>query len=591
MPRSIEAAIDAGIKWLVSKQNLSANGSWGTDPYGDKTFNVSTTGLVLLKLEDRALDLGYNSALDTDYEYHYNVEKGLEYLFSQVQLDIPGQIYFYDLEGGWRKDMTYATSIAMCAICASARPSEIVKNGPLIGMTYKAVVEKLIQFLKATQRSNGGWNYYYTDGTPPDNSNTGYASLALAFAMNYNKYKFNCTIDPAIINGLNNWVNVIQFLNPSYPQYTGGSAYRSTITEPLPPPSTKSEFVNCLRTGNLLQQMNFCQRDENTSNVQAALKFMANNWYNTSGSGDDKCPFNCWINTGWRIRPQADQCLAKGADYQATFATAKGLHAYNVKYIKGSSLTEIDWFEDMSKAILNEQNADGSWPKCQWDANLHGSGLPLMSTAWALLSLEPFVNNNAVINYENSVTYDKTPNNCISDLIKKLEIENEVKVFSYKFMNTEGSCSNPPRKATHGDSVVFTLVFGNYGEADYIPNNNTPTVEDILFIESPIVLTLKSICVGNGIGGFGELPSTYRLYNLTDNKVVTQCDKFYGNKTYNLQVQRLSTYAIPPNPPGWYNNFALRCHSINCITMLFEIQYTGCVRCMEFTTIPGQIIS
>ena len=71
----IETAIELGIDWLANQQNTG--GSWGSG-----SEMIGTTGLALIKLQDRAYELNYTSPFDPEYPYSNNVIYGWEYLFS-----------------------------------------------------------------------------------------------------------------------------------------------------------------------------------------------------------------------------------------------------------------------------------------------------------------------------------------------------------------------------------------------------------------------------------------------------------------------------------------------------------------------------
>ena len=70
----IQTAISNGVAYLAANQN--PDGSWGSyDP-------MAHTGLVLIKLQDRAYELGYDSPFDPTYPYKNNVVNGLVYLIN-----------------------------------------------------------------------------------------------------------------------------------------------------------------------------------------------------------------------------------------------------------------------------------------------------------------------------------------------------------------------------------------------------------------------------------------------------------------------------------------------------------------------------
>ena len=53
------------------------------------------------------------------------------------------------------------------------------------------------------------------------------------------------------------------------------------------------------------------------------------------------------------------------ASYQATYTAAKGLLAFGDD-LKLICDPEKDWCADFDDEIVSEQNADGSWPFCNW---------------------------------------------------------------------------------------------------------------------------------------------------------------------------------------------------------------------------------
>jgi len=122
------------------------------------------------------------------------------------------------------------------------------------------------------------------------------------------------------------------------------------------PGDAEGESVNILRTGNLLQQMALVG-DTNTANrTQDAINYMVRHWYDSGGSGWEGCP----------------------SYYQSAYTTMKGLEALKVDYIDS-----IDWFGELTAALLSEQTSDGWWPVSRRD-----DGEMILSTDWALLTLQ-----------------------------------------------------------------------------------------------------------------------------------------------------------------------------------------------------------
>lgn len=516
--QEIKASIDTGLAWLVTQQ--SGNGSWAPNEYP-----VSNTGLALLKLETYALENGFETPFDARYIYKNNVVAGLNYIFSQAILDINGNgIYFKD--GG--SYVNYATGIVLAAICASSDPAHIVTGGAANGNTYKQVADLIVQYLAYSQENSGGWAYAKGVGTP-DNSNSGYPVLGLEFAKSP-AYKFECVIPQTLKNKLSLWIDYIQN------DISGGSGYQIS-----------TQYVNILKTGSLIQQMHLVGDGGNSTRLQNAITYIANHWTDTikwlQNSGDGG-----WINKNGQTPTKVD--------YQATFTTMKGLEGYGIDIIG----TNIDWFAEMADAIVFLQNpADGYWP-----SNPDLEETVLLCTEWALLTLEKAAPSPAQIPYKNNIVVDPYTAKCPWDLEQTIDIQGEIKIFAKKYKHSEAECSSNP-KASKGDDIGFTFVFGNYGEFDYTAQKNQPTIEDELSIQKPVNLKLMSLCLGDGYKVF---------YGNTDTEVKV-CDKFYGQiGTYNLQVRKLVN--------GEYiADFDLPCHYICSISILFQIEFPSCPHCPD----------
>ena len=342
----IEDSIIAGLAWLVSEQNPT-DGSWGTS---DK---VARTGFAVLKLEDRAYDLGYDSPFDPEYEYSGNVTAGLEYIFSQAQSYTPGIC--------WEKCQyheTYNTALAVMAIAASRSPDEVVSVGNAVvdGKTYKQVLDLVMDYFEATQNINGGWGYTQCGGElykRSDNSITGWAVLALRYAE-ASLYGFECTIPETMKDNVDNWIDTIQCQTPG--ANFGGSGYESACN-----------WVNLLKTGNLLFEMAFVGNNTSTDRVIDAIGYIQNHW-------DDANWDPGWKGPAWTGGPD-------NPHYQAMYCMMKGFQSLDIDTITVGG-SPIDWFDEFATAILDTQILpDGYWPWDDW-------GDEMLTTAWALLTLE-----------------------------------------------------------------------------------------------------------------------------------------------------------------------------------------------------------
>jgi len=369
-PAEIEAAITAGINWLAAQQDV--NGYWEDDSSGNKG---GTTGLAVLKLEDRAYELGYSSPFDPVYPYSQNVEDGLAYLFSEANsISISNQpagdpdtdgdgIGVYVDSGDWAR--TYETGIAMMAIAASRTPNRIVNSpgSPVNGWTYKQVLQDMVDYLAFGQVDNdpndpngrGGWDYTDDDPNGPamwsDNSNSGYAVLGLAYAEAA-LYGFNCVIPAFVKSELNIWIDYIQNDVDGDP-CDGGSGY-----------NTPNDWVNVLKTGNLIFEMTFFGDSPAVQRVQDALDYLGRTWNDPTR------------DPGWK----GDPCEPNRPHYQAMYCIMKGLEYAGIDTIDVNG-SPTDWYAEFADAIVSNQDVNGSWPQDEW-------GGKELATDWALLTLE-----------------------------------------------------------------------------------------------------------------------------------------------------------------------------------------------------------
>jgi len=346
----IAASIDAGIAWLIGQQQTDGSWlDWGCNPGG-------TTGFAIVKLSERAFELGYDSPFDEAYPYRENVENGLNYLFTLASIieispqpagDPDGDadgigVYFTDDD--WHR--TYGTGIALMAIASTMAPDRVVNaaGSPVNGWTYKQVMDDAVDYMAFGQNDEGcegrgGWGYS-DNACWGDNSNGGYAVLGLAYAES-DAYGFNCTIPQFVRDELDFWIDYIQGDD-------GGSGY-----------SWPNDWTNVLKTGNLIFQMAFYGDGPEVPRVQDALEYLGNMWNDPSR------------DPGWQGPPphyQAMYCIMKGLEY-------RGVDTIMVEGV------ERDWYDDFAAAIVANQQEDGSWPGDYW-------GGQSLATLWALLTLE-----------------------------------------------------------------------------------------------------------------------------------------------------------------------------------------------------------
>jgi hypothetical protein len=365
----IMEAIADGIAWLASKQNT--DGSWGSG--GDRP---AYTAFVLIKLQDFAYEMGYESPFDSEYPYSAEVIAGWQYMFTpavtrarSIGLQKAGAndpdtngngygIYF----GFVSSHVTYTTGITLMALESSNTPNRpndgvIDYNGDGSLDTYQEIAQDAADWLAWAQGDDsvneGGWNYYELDnsGGRSDNSISGYAVLGLAAAEG-----FGCIVPNWVKVALDGWIDRIQY-SSSGSYWDGASRYVTYSTS----------MMNQLKTGNLIFEMTFVGDDPSVQRFQDALGFIARAWQNMGS------------NVGWGYNRNP-------AEYQAMFCLMKGFEYSEIELIDldGDGTAEHDWFAEFAEVLVNQQLGDGSWPRSIWDY----SSPPILSTVWALLTLE-----------------------------------------------------------------------------------------------------------------------------------------------------------------------------------------------------------
>lgn len=369
-PEEIQEAIDDGIAWLVAQQN--DDGSWGTSNM------VGETGLAVKKLEHHAVDPKYGyglpSPFDPAYTYADNVSRGLDYLFNHSHTiaiglqtygnpDTDGDgigVYF----GENQHHRNYETGIALMAIAESVEQDRIVNvpGSEVNGWSYHDVAVDTMNYLawaQAETNGRGGWGYAqcdngtWTDTPRSDNSNAGWVVLGLQYTELPKNPEhpelagFGIPIPQFVKDELEIWIDYIQ--NDPGPaddgvevDPDGGSGY-----------TIPSDWVNILKTGNLLKEMAFVGDTKNTQRVQNANDYICRHWNDPNA------------DPGWRPN-----------NYHAMYTTMKGFVSLDIHTTCGH-----DWQADFEDAIVAQQNPNGSWSGCEW-------GDPVLCTAWALLTLQ-----------------------------------------------------------------------------------------------------------------------------------------------------------------------------------------------------------
>ncbi len=430
----IPMAITDGITWLVAQQ--LGNGSWGNQP--------AYTALVLIKLQDYAYDLGYDSPFNGNYIYSSNIIAGWEYLFTPLSghLDIgtyvrkqPIGLQFHavvnppnvfgenpDTNGNGYgiclgkaddpyKGGVYGTGIFLTALAASGKPNHENEGGINFDNTggadtFGEIAQEVVDWLAFAQADKGagegGWAYREIDNgakdptpKPPDNSVSGYATLGLAAAeaitARPSATAFACTVPYWVKRELDYWIDYIQYDDTGSP-LDGGSLY-SRSGDGYPP--------NELRTGNLIFEMRFYGDNRDTSTrFKRALDFIERHWHATDLND----------NPGWGYTsdPNGNHgSTTYPGNYQTMFCLMKGLQYYGIDLIdtdNSGGTPDVSWFnqhypvwpyDDFASVIVDQQyighndiTGDGKDDFGCWRKDHYGDSTCILSTTWALLTLE-----------------------------------------------------------------------------------------------------------------------------------------------------------------------------------------------------------
>jgi len=486
-PAEIAASIDKGIEYLAANQN--ADGTWGVS-----TDALGTTGLVLVKLQDRAFELGYNGPFDPNYPLKGNVEAGLnKYLTYASTVGISNQPAGNPDTNGNQigvsvNGRTYDTGILMMAIAASRDPDHVVSSGPLTGWTYKQVLQDMADWMSYAQTDNGnnrgGWYYSaQNNGGSADQSNAGYAVLGLLYAQEP-LYGFNCNIPAFVETNLDNYIDYIQSdwgdgINSGY---DGGSGY----TGP-------DYWVNSLKTGNLLTQMAMVGDDSSDVRVQEALNYIGRHWSENWVQG--------WGKTG-------------SVEYQSTYCLMKGFEAI------GTPMNGVpgvaDWYQDMADEIIAEQNGDGSWPSSP--AYVWYDGGPAhwvdsrLSTAWALLTLERFAPPPPVADFDVIKSASASVISAGSPVTYTFKVVNTKEVPVLNIVLTDdklGVIAGPDSGDTDSDGVLDVGEEWIYTKTTnlFVTTTNIATVEGNDQTGAPLDSTSTPVTVTVTTNGVPEFPS------------------------------------------------------------------------------------
>ena len=347
----IEQSIEDGLAWLASEQG--GNGSWNG---GGLERDIGATGLALLKFIEYAKETGMNP-IEPDYIYSENVINGTAFLNTTLVNHPVGAGYdgnsngnMTSLGGVWM--LTYNTGIGAMAYAANPNtPPDLVQD------LTDWLVNAQCTNNTSTQYGVWGYNGFSCFG---DNSNTGYATLGLGYALSS-----GATIPDSTKTALSAYVDYIQndpgvADDASEDDPDGGSGY-----------FMPDDWVNSLKTGNLIYEAVLSGDNTNSQRILNATDYLYRHW------NDDV--------EGWMGNMSAP--TPYNTQYQAAYSIMKGLESIGMDDLNG-----IDWFDNMSTVLVSDQHANGSWSNGPNYVVPGGVGASIatddLCTTWALLTLE-----------------------------------------------------------------------------------------------------------------------------------------------------------------------------------------------------------
>ena len=148
--QEIQDSIHNGMSCLALAQDV--DGSWG---YPFSQDRVAIAGLAVMKLEQYAIFLGYESPFDPGYIYSENVVNGFKYIFSHAGNYGPGSGLCF----GKGPRETYNTAAVMMAIISSRDPNRLAVSGNPMAhdKTFFTITQLNVNFFDWSQNPDGGW--------------------------------------------------------------------------------------------------------------------------------------------------------------------------------------------------------------------------------------------------------------------------------------------------------------------------------------------------------------------------------------------------------------------------------------------------
>jgi len=363
-----QAAIDAGLAYLAS--TMSGSGSEGYWSHSNDGTLAATASAALAFVEEEYLP-------DDGSIYEDTVERALNYIFNRAQSAYAG-IFFWP---GHINRSVYTTGIVAPVIFALGNalgPDEVIGRGTFPGLTYRQLMQEVVDWFSWGQNYDGGWRYYPNYGGS-DNSTAQWGGLPVLYAQAWGLIIQDLTNSSwDVLAELEKWVNFIQ--NPT----TGGSGY-----------TTPYNYVNMSKTGGLLVQLAAIGAPESDVRVQRALAFLNSRWNNYPSStwyGNLLHPYAMWaVYKGLELYGKLEYF---GTDPDERFFIGTGMPAapggFQIgqdSWVPAEYSLPGDWYSHYCQVLVNNQNSDGSW-------NGYSYWQTPLATAWYIniLNAVPVVN-------------------------------------------------------------------------------------------------------------------------------------------------------------------------------------------------------
>jgi squalene-hopene/tetraprenyl-beta-curcumene cyclase len=342
----VQHAIDKGLAWLVTKQNV--NGYW------DMQDHPALTALVLT---------AYERDPSGQYKEAESVKKGFDFLLSCAHPD--GGIY--------KKNelLNYNTSVSVMALLATGDS----KYEPLLRKARMFLIGQQMPVEKGKVNPYAGGIGYGDDDPHSDMSNMVFALEAL----HYTSHLQGNSEAPASKEKDLDWQAAIDFLQRC--QNLPGTNKADWVSEdvkdkggfvytPDESPAGETKLPNGRTVMHSYGSMSYAGL---LSYIYAGLKH------------DDPrvTAVIDWVRNNYTL--EKNPAVGKEGLYYYYHTLAKALATYGEGRLKLADGKEIDWRNDLAKQMINLQHDEGYWVN---DNGRYWEKDPVLVTAYSVLALE-----------------------------------------------------------------------------------------------------------------------------------------------------------------------------------------------------------